>query len=78
MDWFIKRIIACSKTGNGFSIASSMNNLSLILWYRGDYFWHTENTLSTSSLGLIVNKKKEKHRNNSRISLFTILMVQFS
>ena len=58
MDWFIKRVIACPKTGTGFALASSMNNLSLILWYRGDYFLHTENTLSTSPFGLIVNGKR--------------------
>ncbi|WP_318356769.1 anti-adapter protein iraM [Enterobacter sp.] len=57
MDWIIKETVVCPKTGTAFAIASTSTELQFILWYRGDYFLHSGNIISTTSFGLVANGK---------------------
>ncbi|WP_318374256.1 anti-adapter protein iraM [Enterobacter sp.] len=58
MEWFVKQALACPKTGTAFAVVSGVRNLDLILWYRGDYFLHKGNTLSTTAFGIVANDRK--------------------
>lgn len=58
MEWFVKQALACPQTGTAFAAVSCMRNLNIILWYRGDYFLHKGNTISTTPVGITANDRK--------------------
>ncbi|WP_312410314.1 anti-adapter protein iraM [Pseudescherichia sp.] len=55
MEWKIIDSLVSATTGTFFAAASSPRNINLILWYQSDFFLRSGHTLSTSSIGIVIN-----------------------
>lgn len=58
MNWKIIDSLACPETGTAFAAVMSAKSLKLILWYRGDYFLRTGNTLTTAFSGVFIDGRR--------------------
>lgn len=60
MEWKIIDSLVSPTTGTFFAAASSTRNLKLILWYQSDFFLRSGHSLSTSSIGIVINGQFRK------------------
>lgn len=55
MRWNITEMLVSPTTGTAFAKAGCTDELSVIIWYKGNYFLRPDNMLHTTALGVFVD-----------------------
>ncbi|HFZ8995633.1 TPA: anti-adapter protein iraM [Citrobacter freundii] len=60
MNWDVEKTMVCPDTGTTFSLARSVKNLQVILWYKGCEVLQTGSVIATSPFGLFVDGNTQR------------------
>lgn len=62
MRWDIMDMLLSPTTGTAFAVAKSTADLSVIIWYRGEYFLRPNNHLRTNGEHVYIDGKRQEFR----------------
>ncbi|MFE4110207.1 anti-adapter protein iraM [Kosakonia sp. YIM B13611] len=62
MRWDITDMLLSPTTGTAFAVARNSENLSVIVWYRGNYFLRPNNHLHTDGSRVSIDGKLQNFR----------------
>ncbi len=62
MRWSITDMLVSPSTGTAFAIARNSDHLSIIVWYRGDYFLRPDNHLRIEGSRIVIDGRAQELR----------------